>query len=320
MPDLEDNFLDAVAHYTAGDPMHEEVIWTHLTCEQISQELTDLGTPVSSDTVSELLDEFGFARRKAQRQLAMGSYPQRDEQFRIIARLKEEYFDSPNPILSIDTKKKEHLGNYFRAGRLYTTGPIPTLDHDFYKTGAVAIPHGLYDLRRNLGYLTLGTSHDTSHFVCESIWYWWSRSLRWAYPEANSILLLCDAGGSNSYRHYIFKEDLQRLANRISIPIRVAHYPPYCSKYNPIEHLMFPHVTRACQGIIFHTLETVKQFMSQARTSTGFRVLTHILDKAFEVKRQASDSFLESFPIVFAKRLAELNYTAQPEAFIDNKC
>lgn len=310
MPKLEDNFIDVVAPYTAGDPMHEEIVWTHLTCEEISQELAGLGTPVSPDTVSVLLDEFDFVKRQAQRRLALGSYPQRDEQFRQIAQLKEEYLDSPNPILSIDTKKKEHLGNYFRPGRVYGTGPIPTLDHDFYKKGQIAIPHGVYDLKRNVGYLTLGTTHDTSEFICESLWYWWHQSLSRVYPQADSLLLLCDAGGSNSYRHYIFKQDLQGVAERMGIPIRVAHYPPYCSKYNPIEHRMFPHVTRACQGIIFHALETARHFMGRARTRTGFRVLARILDKPFALKRAVSDGFLEMFPIQFAKRLPDLNYTA----------
>ena len=134
------------------------------------------------------------------------------------------------------------------------------------------IPHGVYDVGRNEGYVHLNTSHDTSELACDSIAAWWEDQGRAAYPRAKKLLVLCDGGGSNSATRYLFKEELQRLANRLGIEIRVAHYPPYCSKYNPIEHRLFPHVTRACQGVIFQTLETVRHFMAKAETSTGLGV------------------------------------------------
>ncbi len=141
------------------------------------------------------------------------------------------------------------MGNFYREGRLYTTETIETFDHDFPSAASgVIIPHGLYDVKRNDGHVNLGTSHDTSEFACDSIEQWWQSRGRTLYPRATSILLLCDGGGSNSARQYLFKEDLQRLVDRIGIEIRVAHYPPYTSKYNPIEHRLFPHLARACQG------------------------------------------------------------------------
>ena len=141
------------------------------------------------------------------------------------------------------------------------------LDHDFtsYSEGFI-VPHGIYDIQKNEGYITLGTSKDTSEFACECIKDWWNNVGKFDYPDAENILILADGGGSNSSRHYIFKYDLQSLVNEIGINIRVAHYPPYTSKYNPIEHRMFCHVTRACKGVVFESIEIVAELMKKTKT------------------------------------------------------
>ena len=316
MPALEDNFIQVVSDHTAGDPMREDVVWTYLSSTEIADRLARLGTPVGPDTVRGLLEEFGFAKRQAEKTKIMREVPFRNEQFENIARLRNQYLDSPNPIISMDTKKKEHLGNFFRAGRAYSTGPNATFDHDFSSFAeGVVIPHGLYDVRRNVGHLTLGTSHETSQFACDSFRLWWRRYGLSAYPDATSILLLCDGGGSNNCRHYIFKEDLQRLVNHIGIPIRVAHYPPYCSQYNPIEHRLFPHVTRAWSGVVFRTVGVVKRCAQRVWTSTGLRITVAVIDKVYQLARQASDRFLSSFPIIFDDWLPDWNYTVIPTAY-----
>ena len=316
MPHLAENFREVVKDHTAGDPQREEVVWTYLTPREIAEGLTDLGTPVCTDTARDLLVEFGFVRRQAQKKLAMGASPHRNAQFENIGFLKADYFDSDDPILSMDTKKKEVLGNFARKGSLYATGVVETLDHDFLTRAAgVVIPHGLYDFKRNLGHITLGFGHDTSELACDSLELWWQRHGQHAYPHAKSILLLCDGGGSNNARHNIFKEDLQRLVNRIEIPIRVAHYPAYCSKYNPIEHRLFPHVTRAWQGAVFYTLDVLTRLLQRVRTSTGLKVTVAVLKKLYQTKRQPSDRFLESYPIRFDDFLPDWNYTAVPTAY-----
>ena len=132
------------------------------------------------------------------------------------------------------------------------------------------------------------------------------------YPRASSILLLCDGGGSNSASQYLFKEDLQKLVDRLDIEIRVAHYPPYCSKYNPIEHRLFPHLTRACQGVIFESVELVKELMEKARTSTGLQVTVDILDKVYQTGRKYAEGFKEDMKIVFDEVLPKWNYRAVP--------
>lgn len=316
MPELEDNFHKVVSDHRAGDPLREDVIWTYLSPAEIAQQLDRLGTPVSADTVRNMLDEFGFHRRQAEKTKTKATVPHRNEQFENIARLKEEYVDSPNPIISMDTKKKEFLGELFRPGQACATGPNAVLDHDFpsYAEGKI-IPHGLYDIQRNVGHITLGTSHDTSQFACDSFRLWWRRHGIRAWPKARSILLLCDGGGSNNCRHYIFKEDLQRLVNRIGIPIRVAHYPTHCSKYNPIEHRLFPHITRAWKGLIFRTLQIVTDGLRRVWTSTGLKVTHAVLDKTYQLKRQASDAFLAAYPIQFDDHLPDWNYTVLPTTY-----
>lgn len=317
MPELEDNFVEVMAEHTAGDPMHSDVIWTSLTQQEIADCLDQRGISVSTEVVRQLLADFDFSKRKAQKSLSMGTYPYRNEQFEYISQLKEEYLQAGEPVISMDTKRKEMLGNFFRPGHLYTHGILKTLDHDFAShSDGMVIPHGLYDLRRNVGHVTLGRSHDTSEFACDSFFGWWRRYGQRAYPHASEILLLCDCGGSNNYRHHIFKEDLQRLVNRIEIPIRVAHYPPYCSKYNPIEHRLFPHITRACQGIVFGTLEIVKRFIRNTCKRTGLRVTLNVLTKEYQTKRTASPEFMDEYPILFDEYLTELNYTAIPYAYI----
>lgn len=202
----------------------------------------------------------------------------------------------------------------YREGRLYTTEAIEVKDHDWpsLATG-VAIPHGLYDLALNLGYIQIGTSHDTSEFACESLRYWWQQYGHTQYPRANSLLLLCDGGGSNGSRHYIFKQDLQALVNELGIEIRVAHYPPYTSKYNPIEHRLFPHVTRACQGVIFESVEMVEDLMARAKTQTGLKVFTAILNQVYETGRKVTEEFKQTMEIVFDDYLPRWNYTAKPQ-------
>lgn len=244
----------------------------------------------------------------------MKNVADRNEQFENIARLKAEYHHSNNPVISIDTKKKEFLGNFYRDGKLYTTQTLHTYDHDWNSASdGVIIPHGIYDLKLNRGYLHLGLSRDTSEFACDSLRHWWYGYGQYDYPQADSILLLCDGGGSNSSRHYIFKEDLQSLVNEMGVAIRVAHYPSYCSKYNPIEHRLFPHVTRACQGVIFKRVEVVRELMSRTKTSQGLRVTVHIIHKVYQTGRQATQTFKDNLPIVFDDRLPKWNYTVIPQ-------
>jgi len=313
-PDIDEKFLAVLKNYTAGDPMDEKVRWTNLKPWQIAKLLDDkYDIRVSLNVVRQLLKKHNYRRRKAQKRSSRKNVVHRNEQFENIIRLKDKFEAVGNPVVSMDTKKKERLGNLYRDGQLYTLEEVRTLDHDFvsYAEGIV-IPHSIYDLKHNSGYINLGTSHDTSQFACDSLRNWWYNQGRALYPEATALLILCDGGGSNSSRHYIFKEDLLKLANEIGLDIRIAHYPPYCSKYNPIEHRLFPHVTRACQGVVFENIELVKELMTQTSTTKGLTVTVEIVDKMYELKRKAADGFKDTMRIVFDKVLPQWNYTAAP--------
>jgi hypothetical protein len=313
-PELERNLKAVLEVRTAGDPDQQDVLWTDLSPRQIAEAVTDQGTPVSPPVVQNWMQEQKLARHKIAKVLAGGHNPNRDGQFRRIAELKAEYVAAGNPVFSLDTKAKEHLGQLSRKGRVWTQQAFQAFDHDFpsWATGVV-IPHGIYDLARNRGHLNLGLSHDTSQFACDSFRWYWNRIGRRCYPDATSILLLCDGGGSNSAAQYLFKQDLHQLVNDLGIEIRVAHYPSYCSKFNPIERRFFPHVTRACQGMLFDALETVVGLMRKASTTTGLQTTVNVIRRAYEIGRKVADSFKANPPIHFDDLLPKWNYIAKPQ-------
>jgi transposase len=315
-PQIDEAFLDVLKNHTAGDPQDEQLIWTNLTLRGIVQKLDqEHNIKVSPFVIKRLLKKHNFKRKKAQKKRTLKSVENRNEQFENIAKLKEEFMASDNPIISIDTKQKELLGNIYRDGKLLTREEIQTLDHDFPSYGdGIVVPHGIYDLKQNKGIINIGTSKDTSEFVTDCTELWWSQYGVFEYPDADKILILCDGGGSNGSRHYIFKADLQNLVNRLNIPIRIAHYPPYCSKYNPIEHRLFPHMTRASNGVIFTGLDIVQEVYSQTETKTGLHVVVNVIDKVYQTGRKAIGSFKESMQIVFDELLPRWNYTALPQS------
>jgi Rhodopirellula transposase DDE domain len=313
-PQLEQNLKSVLEVRTAGDPDEAEVLWTDLSPRQIAEAVTGLGTPVSPPVVRDWLEDQGLALHQIAKVLEGGQSPDRDAQFQRISALKVEYFNAGNPVFSVDTKAKEHLGQLYRQGRVWTQQAFEAFDHDFpsWATGVV-IPHGIYDLARNRGHVNIGLSHDTSAFACDSFRWYWKRIGQRCYPAATSILWLCDCGGSNSANQYLFKQDLQQLVNDLGIEIRVAHYPSYCSKYNPIERRFFPHVGRACQGILFDTLTTVVQQIRKTTTTTGLKATVNIIRRLYETGRKVARGFKNTMTLLFDDLLPKWNYRAVPQ-------
>lgn len=313
-PNIDEQFLEVLKEYTAGDPMDEKVVWTDLTPEEIAKFMEQKHqVKVSKTVIKKLLKKHGYRRRKAQKKKTMKTVANRDEQFKNIQKLIAEFSAAGDPIISFDTKKKEYLGNFYRAGRLYTCEELHANDHDFSTDAkGIIIPHGIYDVQHNIGYIHIGTSKDTSQFACDCLRSWWHEHGQKTYPKAASILMLCDGGGSNGSRHYIFKEDLQKLADELGIQIRIAHYPPYCSKHNPIEHRLFPHVTRACQGVLFTSVELVKQLILKTKTSKGLKVFVDIMEQVYQTGRKVAEDFKQNMRIAFDDFLPAWNYTAIP--------
>jgi hypothetical protein len=313
-PELIQRVQHTLKDRTAGDPMRQDVVWTDVTPQEISDSLQAQAVCVGPRIVRRILDTLGFARRQIAKVLPGGDSPHRHQQFRHLAELIQEFLAAGNPVLSIDTKKKEFLGTLYRDGKVYCQQARKAFDHDFPSLASgVIIPHGIYDLARNQGWIHLGLSRDTTEFACESLRVFWHADGQRLYPKASAILLLCDGGGSNSCHKHLFKEDLQGVVNDLAVPIRVAHYPAYCSKFNPIERRLFSHVTRACQGVLFDSLHTVLGLMQKTKTQQGLTVTVRVLDKLYQGGRTVSEAFKKHMPIVFEKLLPKWHYWALPQ-------
>jgi len=284
-PDLDAAFLEIIKDHTAGDPQDGKR-WTNLLPLEVVALLENRGFHVSKPTVRKLFHKHGYVRRKARKDKTHKSHPDRDKQFKRIRKLRKRFERKDQPVVSLDSKKKELIGTFYRDGRLYTQETISVNDHDFvnYATGKV-VPHGIYDVVNNKAHINIGSSADTSEFACDSLLLWWRTHGVLDYPDATEIFFLADGGGSNAANSNLFKVDLQRFANETGLNVTVAHYPPYCSKYNPIEHRVFPHVTRACQGVVFESVEIVEELIAKTTTTTGLRLTTSIINKVYETGR-----------------------------------
>ena len=240
---------------------------------------------------------------------------QRNEQFKKIAVYRKQFTDMNFPILSIDTKKKELIGNFYRSGSCYSQSMRRVNDHDFasFSQGQI-IPHGIYDISTNTGYVTLGTGKDTSEFVCDNLRRVWIQHLQYRYPHAHTMMILCDGGGSNASAHYIVKQDLCKLSNLLNMNILMVHYPPYCSKYNPIEHRCFSQITRTWQGVPFYNIQFVKELTDKTSTATGLKVFSEINTKQYLINRKVSAEFKTNLnnQIVFDDKIPKWNYLIKP--------
>ena len=273
------------------------------------------GIIVSLFVIKGLLNSFEFKKRRYSKSQSLGIAENRNAQFEKILVLRNEFMNRGLPVLSIDTKGKEPIGNFDRKQQYFGKDKRKVNDHDF-KTLAdgIVITQGIYDTCQNRGYITLGTNKDTSEFVCDNIEWYWRNKIQWQYQNADCMLLLCDGGGSNNCNHYIVKQDLYKLAKRLQMKILVAHYPCYCSKWNPIEHRLFCHVHRAWDGAIFHDIQIVKELTEETSTKTGLEVEVRINDKKYETGRKYDIDFKNNINefIIFDDHIPKWNYLIIP--------
>lgn len=291
-PVLLEVFDDIVEAHTAGLPQDDSVRWVSLTIPQIRGIFKERGIDISDYHVRQMVAVRGFKKRSFVKSRTLKDDKDRDAQFRKINSLTEQCLSQGIPVLSIDTKKHEMIGNFKRSGKVICKGHPKALDHDFlsFADGKI-VPHVIYDIAANTGYLTIGTSHDTAKFVCDNIARVWTEHLQWQYPDADTVCLLCDGGGANSCLHHIFKQELMRLPRTIGMNILVIHYPPYCSKYNPIEHRMFAPITRSWSGAPLLSVEMARQRAASTKTSKGLKVYATINDKSYETKTPIEATF-----------------------------
>jgi hypothetical protein len=298
-----------LSSYIAGNPMDGDVFWTNLTLKQIQEKLKAYCISVSLPVIKKILKTCGFVKRKMRKCKTMKEVEHRNKQFEYIAKIKKQFINKMLPVLSIDTKKKELIGNFFREGKAFCKKALGVSDHDFNSfADGIAVPHGIYDISKNICYLSIGTNKDTAEFVKDNIEYHWNHSIKKDYPNAQKMLILCDGGGSNSSSHYVVKEQLKKLAESLQVQIHVAHYPPYCSKWNPIEHRAFSYISKKWQGEVFKNHKIIKELAEQTTTKTGFSVKAYINDKIYQTGKKASNEFLKTMPVIFNKTLPKWNY------------
>jgi hypothetical protein len=295
----------------AGLAQDKDVKWTHLSQRTICDNLADKNHIFSRYHVKLMLKLRQYKKRALLKKVALNDVEGRNEQFEKIAAYRTCFTNQGLPIISIDTKKKELLGNFTRSGTAYSTSERLANDHDFLSScDGQIVPHGIYDVNENIGYVTLGLSKDTSEFICDNLSKCWTEILQYKYPDAETMLLLCDGGGSNASAHYIVKQDLTKLAKSLNISILVAHYPPYCSKWNPIEHRLFSQITHTWSGVALTNIEYVKNLTDTTTTRTGLKVITSINHKQYLSKRVVCQKFrdnIETF-ILFDDKRPKWNY------------
>lgn len=314
-PEWTQAVVRIIEPHTAGLPQDEDVVWVSLTKTQIQNELAEAGFVISRYHITQILDSLELKERSFRKDIPMRDVKDRNEQFENIASVRESLEKVGIPIISVDTKKKELLGNFKRDGKALSNGTLKSFDHDFATFGnGTVVPHGIYDVRRNVGYMTMGVSHDTSKFVCDNIERVWNQYLKELYPDARTIAILCDGGGSNSSSHRIVKQDLMDLANRLNMRLLVMHYPPYCSKFNPIEHRLFSQITRSWNGAPLMSVEDAVERAARTTTKTGLKVYADINNKTYDIKRQVDESYEKrlSWQVVFSQTLPKWNYLIKP--------
>lgn len=267
---------------------------------------------LSNGQIKRILKSNGYCPYKPLKRIATGSSPYRDEQFKIINELTDLFSKmTENPIISIDTKKKEVLGQLTRNQVVLSKkGQIPHVyDHDYsYLATGKAIPHGIYDMKNNQGYLSIGNSHETADFVIDNLRWWWTKHGMHLYPDASQILILCDAGGANGYRHHRFKMLLLELATEIGVEVLVAHYPPYCSKFNPIERCLFCHLHRSIQNTILTDLQQIADLMKNTQTKTGLNVVVRVVEKNYPLRQPSSSTLVDKNRIITHPKLSKFSY------------
>jgi Rhodopirellula transposase DDE domain len=298
-----------INQHRAGSPTKPNLYWIYLKPKEISiLYFEQYGVKFSHGFIKRELRALGYHYRKISKNLAIGIYENRDAQFKIIFNLVA-IMSLKSPVLSIDCKKKERLGTLYREGKSYCQAPQESYDHDYsHLGGGKVIPHGIYDLQKNLGFITIGSSSETASFIKDNLQWWWRNYGIHDYPDAQNILLLCDAGGGNSYRHHAFKKELQAFAKEIGVDIIVAHYPPYASKWNPIEHRLFCHVHQAMSGQMFENYDFVKILIEKTSTNQGLKVVVRIHIKDYQTGMKTNKNEVDETRIQRHHAIPELSY------------
>lgn len=314
-PQLMSELEKLIDPFTRGDP-ESPLRWTCKSVRNLSDELKKRGYKASHNLVAELLKQNGYSLQSNQKSLEGSSHPDRNLQFEHINEKANEFQKDGNPVISVDTKKKELVGQFKNNGKeLRPKGsPEKVKVHDFEdkNLGKVA-PYGIYDITQNMGYINLGTDSDTSAFAVESIRRWWMTMGKPIYPHADKLLITADSGGSNGYRRKLWKIELQKLSNDIGVEISVCHLPPGTSKWNKIEHRLFSYISQNWRGKPLISHEVIISLISSTTTKKGLSVRCDLDENQYLKGIKVSDEELKSINISIEEFHGEWNYTISPK-------
>ena len=304
-----------VESMTRGDPM-SPLCWTCKSTRRLSQELRDLGHRVGRTTVHELLEHLGYSLQSNRKTKEGESHPDRDAQFEYINRQTKLFQRLGQPVVSVDTKKKELVGDFKNGGREWRPKgePEQVRVHDFLDPAlGKAIPYGVYDLAANRGWVGVGVDHDTAEFAVTTLRRWWSMMGRPLYPHAAELLVMADSGGSNGSRNRLWKVMLATMARETGLRIKVCHFPPGTSKWNKIEHRMFCHITQNWRGRPLVSHEVIVNLIDSTTTSKGLEIRAELDKEAYPKGKKVTDEELSRVKIQRARFHGDWNYTVLPE-------
>lgn len=313
-PGVKEALERLVDPVTRGDPC-SPLRWTCKSRAKLTGALVKAGWRVSSTTVGRLLHELGYSLQSVRKSREGVSHPERNAQFEYINARAEDFLQRQQPVISVDTKKKELVGDFKNAGREWQVkhSPETTLVHDFPQdaTGK-AIPYGVYDMGRNEGWVNVGRDHDTPAFAVASIRRWWNAMGKRAYTDANELFITADAGGSNGYRSHVWKKELQKFADETQLKICVSHFPPGTSKWNKIEHRLFCHITQNWRGKPLRTFETIVDLIGNTRTAAGLRVKAKLDKRTYPIGVKITTTELAALSLHRHEFQGEWNYELHP--------
>ncbi|MCJ7748271.1 MAG: ISAzo13 family transposase [Desulfobacterales bacterium] len=313
-PNIFEKLETLVDPVSRGDP-RSPLRWTCKSTRQLSQELGQKGYAISNVTVADLLHRLDYSLQANAKTLEGASHPDRDAQFQYINSRVREFLRRQQPVISVDTKKKELVGNFKNGGKEWQPKgePEKVEIHDFASPEfPKVIPYGVYDIGKNMGWINVGTDHDTASFAVASVRRWWFGMGREIYPSATALLICADCGGSNGYRVRLWKIELQTLASETGLRITICHFPPGTSKWNKVEHRLFSHISMNWRGRPLVSHEVIVKLIGETTTSTGLEVKAQLDKRRYPVKIKVTDEEMKMIKIRPHKFHGEWNYSINP--------
>ena len=306
---------EVVADDVAGDPMSQQK-WVRRSLAYVTRQLAKRRFRIGRTTVRRILKKLEYGLCRNRKSLTGPPHADRDKQFRYIRRVKKLFLAAGHPVISVDTKKKELVGNFLNQGRSWTQQPEQVLVHDFRQDAlGRAVPYGIYDLTHNQGYVYVGTSNDTPEFAAYAIAQWWADPDRPRFRREDKLLILADAGGSNNCRYWLWKQQVQeQLADEFGIEVMICHYPTGASKWNPIEYRLFSQISRNWAGKPLRSWETMLNYIRGTITETGLRVKAFLVNRLFEKKKKVSTEERASLRLHRRPICPTWNYVIKPRA------